>query len=59
MTLPPGSQVRLCMAAINRDGSDEMSTDDLVMDGKLHRHWGSVVDRIAAWALTWRASSSP
>ncbi|OBJ52667.1 cytochrome P450 [Mycobacterium sp. 1423905.2] len=40
MTLPPGSQVRLCMAAINRDGSDEMSTDDLVMDGKLHRHWG-------------------
>ncbi len=40
MTLPPGSQVRLCMAAVNRDGSDAMSTDDLVMDGKVHRHWG-------------------
>jgi len=40
MTLPPGSQVRLCMAAINRDGSDATSTDKLVMDGKVHRHWG-------------------
>ena len=40
MILPPGSQVRLCMAAINRDGSDPVSTDDLVMDGKVHRHWG-------------------
>ncbi len=40
MTLPPGSQVRLCMAAVNRDGSDAMSTDDLVLDGKVHRHWG-------------------
>jgi cytochrome P450 len=40
MTLPPGSQVRLCMAAINRDGTDSVSTDELVMDGKVHRHWG-------------------
>jgi len=40
MTLPPGSQVRLCTAAINRDGSDTISTDELVMDGKMHRHWG-------------------
>ncbi|MDD4866055.1 MAG: cytochrome P450 [Mycobacterium sp.] len=40
MTLPPGTPVRLCIAAINRDGSDEMSTDDLVMNGKVHRHWG-------------------
>ncbi|OBK25870.1 cytochrome P450 [Mycobacterium asiaticum] len=40
MTLPPGSQVRLCMAAVNRDGSDGWSTDELVMDGKVHRHWG-------------------
>ena len=40
MMLPAGSSVRLCMAAINRDGSDATSTDDLVMDGKLHRHWG-------------------
>ncbi len=40
VTLPPGTPVRLCTAAINRDGSDETSTDELVMDGKMHRHWG-------------------
>ncbi len=40
MVLPAGSPVRLCMAAVNRDGADEVSTDDLVMDGKIHRHWG-------------------
>jgi cytochrome P450 len=40
MTLPPGTPVRLCTAAINRDGSDPMSTDELIMDGKVHRHWG-------------------
>jgi cytochrome P450 len=40
MMLPAGTPVRLCMAAVNRDDSDAMSTDDLVMDGKVHRHWG-------------------
>jgi cytochrome P450 len=40
MTLPPGTPVRLCIAAINRDGSDEVSTDELVVDGKTHPHWG-------------------
>lgn len=40
MTLPAGTPVRLCMAAVNRDGSDEMSTDELFLDGKVHRHWG-------------------
>lgn len=40
MTLPPGTPVRLCTAAINRDGTDKISTDELVMDGKVHRHWG-------------------
>jgi cytochrome P450 len=40
MTLPPGTPVRLCTAAINRDGRDEISTDELVVDGKMHRHWG-------------------
>ena len=40
MTLPAGTPVRLCMAAVNRDRSDAMSTDDLFMDGKVHRHWG-------------------
>ncbi len=40
MVLPPGTPVRLCIAAINRDGSDGVSTDDLVVDGKMHRHWG-------------------
>jgi cytochrome P450 len=40
MTLPAGSPVRLCTAAINRDGRNATSTDELVMDGKMHRHWG-------------------
>ncbi|MDT5088533.1 MAG: hypothetical protein QOG47_1240 [Mycobacterium sp.] len=40
MTLPAGSSLFLCMAAINRDGSDSISTDELVMNGKVHRHWG-------------------
>lgn len=40
ITLPAGSRVRLCLGAINRDGSDAISGDDLVMDGKLHKHWG-------------------
>ena len=40
VTLPAGSEVRLCLGAINRDGSDAASGDDLVMDGKLHKHWG-------------------
>jgi cytochrome P450 len=40
MVLPAGAQVKLCMAAVNRDGSDAISTDELVMDGKVHRHWG-------------------
>ncbi|WP_199178090.1 cytochrome P450 [Mycobacterium hubeiense] len=40
VTLPPDTPVRLPLAAINRDGSDDISTDDVVMDGKVHRHWG-------------------
>jgi cytochrome P450 len=40
ITLPPDTLVRLCVAAINRDDSDEISTEDIVMDGKVHRHWG-------------------
>lgn len=40
MVLPAGAPVRLCMAAVNRDGSDAVSVDELVMDGKVHRHWG-------------------
>lgn len=40
VTLPPGTMVRLCIAAINRDDSDDISTNDVVMDGKVHRHWG-------------------
>ena len=39
-TIPAGAQIRLCVAAINRDGSDPTSGDDLVLDGKLHKHWG-------------------
>jgi len=40
ITLPADTQVRLCIAAINRDDSDATSTNDVVMDGKVHRHWG-------------------
>ena len=40
VTLPAGAEVRLCLGAINRDGSDATSGDDFVMDGKLHKHWG-------------------
>ena len=40
ITLPADTPVRLCIAAINRDDSDEISTNDVVMDGKVHRHWG-------------------
>lgn len=40
ITLPADTQVRLCVAAINRDDSDEISANDVVMDGKVHRHWG-------------------
>src|ERR1700704_817371 len=40
ITLPADTQVRLGVAAINPDDSDEISTNDVVMDGKVHRHWG-------------------
>jgi cytochrome P450 len=40
ITLPADTQVRLCVAAINRDDSDDISANDVVMDGKVHRHWG-------------------
>ena len=38
--LPAGADVRLCIGAINRDGSDPHSGNDIVLDGKLHKHWG-------------------
>jgi cytochrome P450 len=40
ITLPADSPMRLCLGSINRDGSDAISTDEVVMDGKVHRHWG-------------------
>lgn len=40
VTLPAGADVRLCIGAINRDDTDEHSINDLVLDGKLHKHWG-------------------
>ena len=40
VTLPADTQVRLCVGAINRDDSDAISINDVVMDGKVHRHWG-------------------
>ncbi len=37
--VPPGRVVMLCIAAVQRDGSDAMSTDDLVIGVRAHRHW--------------------
>lgn len=37
--LPAGVVVMLCVGAVQRDGSDAMSTDDLVMGTGAHRHW--------------------
>jgi cytochrome P450 len=37
--LPAGVVVLLCIGAVQRDGSDAMSTDDLVIDSRAHRHW--------------------
>lgn len=40
VTFPANTRVRLCLAAINRDDSDAISTNEVVMDGKVHPHWG-------------------
>lgn len=40
VTIPADTKVRLCLAAINRDDSDAISTNHVVMDGKVHAHWG-------------------
>ncbi|OBI44844.1 cytochrome [Mycobacterium sp. E796] len=40
VTLPADTGVRLCLAAINRDDSDAISANHVVMDGKIHPHWG-------------------
>ncbi len=37
--LPAGMVLMLCIGAVQRDGSDAMSTDDLVIGGRAHRHW--------------------
>jgi len=37
--LPAGMVVMLCIGAVQRDGSDAMSTDDLVIGARAHRHW--------------------
>jgi cytochrome P450 len=37
--LPADVVLMLCVGAVQRDGSDAMSTDDLVIGGRAHRHW--------------------
>jgi cytochrome P450 len=37
--VPADMVVMLCIAAVQRDGSDAMSGDDLVIGGRAHRHW--------------------
>jgi Cytochrome P450 len=37
--LPADVVLNLCIGAVQRDGSDTMSTDDLVIGVRAHRHW--------------------
>jgi cytochrome P450 len=37
--VPADMVVMVCFAAVQRDGNDAMSTDDLVIDSRAHRHW--------------------
>jgi cytochrome P450 len=37
--LPADVVLMLAIGAVQRDGSDAMSTDDLVIGGRAHRHW--------------------
>ena len=37
--VPADMVVMLCFAAVQRDGHDAMSTDELVIDSRAHRHW--------------------
>ena len=37
--LPADVVLNLCIGAVQRDGSDAMSTDDLVIGVRAHRHW--------------------
>lgn len=37
--LPVNMVVMLCIGAVQRDGSDAMSNDDLVIGSRAHRHW--------------------
>jgi Cytochrome P450 len=37
--LPADVELMLCVGAAQRDGSDAMSTDDLVIGARAHRHW--------------------
>lgn len=37
--LPANTVVMFCIGAVQRDGSDAMSTDDLVIGARAHRHW--------------------
>jgi cytochrome P450 len=39
VTLPPDAGVRLCLGALGRDDTDAISTDNIVMDQKVHPHW--------------------
>ncbi len=40
VAVPAGAMVNLCLAAIHRDGSDEMSTDNVALGRRGHQHWG-------------------
>lgn len=39
-TIPKDAQVRVCLGAVGRDGTDAVSEEKYVLDGKVHPHWG-------------------
>ncbi|WP_156181147.1 cytochrome P450 [Mycobacterium nebraskense] len=38
--VPAGLLVHSCLVAVNRDGSDSMSSEEYVLTAGAHRHWG-------------------
>lgn len=40
ITLPADAPIRLCLGAIGRDETDDISRADIVLDSKIHPHWG-------------------
>ena len=57
-TIPAGAHVELCVGLVHRDEADEMSGQDMKLDGP-HRHWSFGEARIGVLRRTWLAISWP